>query len=154
MNMRRLSLAAGVALGCLVAGLTPAIAQDYPSRPIRILVPLAAGSTADILSRTIGNELSKEFGQPVLVENKPGAGGTIAMAELARAPADGYTIEFASQGTLVFNQALYSRPGYDSLKDFAPIILVGGVSNVMIVPPGPARTPSLTSSPPPRPSRA
>ena len=57
------------------------------------------------------------------------------MAELARAPADGYTIEFASQGTLVFNQALYSKPGYDSLKDFAPIILVGGVSNVMIVPP-------------------
>ena len=70
-----------------------------------------------------------------MVDNKTGAGGTIAMAELARAPADGYTIEFASQGTLVFNQALYSKPGYDSLKDFAPIILVGGVSNVMIVPP-------------------
>jgi len=109
--------------------------QGYPSKPIRLIVPLAAGSTADILSRTIGAELSKALGQSVVVENKPGAGGTIAMAELARTPADGYTIEFASQGTLVFNQALYSKPGYDSLKDFAPIILVGGVSNVMIVPP-------------------
>jgi tripartite-type tricarboxylate transporter receptor subunit TctC len=111
-------------------------AQDaYPSRQIRLLVPLAAGSTADILSRTMGNELSKAFGQPVVVENKTGAGGTIAMAELARSAPDGYTIGFASQGTLVFNQALYSKPGYDSLKDFAPILLVGGVSNVMIVSP-------------------
>ncbi|MEO8858173.1 MAG: tripartite tricarboxylate transporter substrate binding protein [Burkholderiaceae bacterium] len=121
----------------LCAGLPfgAAQAQSYPSKSIRLLVPLAAGSTADILSRTVGAELSKSLGQPVVVENKPGAGGTIAMAELARAPADGYTIEFASQGTLVFNQALYAKPGYDSLKDFAPIILVGGVSNVMVVPP-------------------
>ncbi len=111
-----------------------ASAQGYPARPIRLLVPLAAGSTADILSRTIGNELSKATGQPVVVENKPGAGGTIAMAELARSAPDGYTIEFASQGTLVFNVALYANPGYDSLKDFAPIVLVGGVSNVMVVP--------------------
>ncbi|MEP6970746.1 MAG: tripartite tricarboxylate transporter substrate binding protein [Betaproteobacteria bacterium] len=112
-----------------------AMAQGYPTKPIRLIVPLAAGSTADILSRTVGAELAKALGQSVIVDNKPGAGGTIAMAELARAPADGYTIEFASQGTLVFNQALYSKPGYDSLKDFTPIILVGGVSNVMVVPP-------------------
>lgn len=135
MKIRRMPFLAALALGCTLAGLAPAHAQGYPAKPIRLLVPLAAGSTADILSRTIGNELSTELGQPVVVENKPGAGGTIAMAELARAPADGYTIEFASQGTLVFNQALYSKPGYDSLKDFAPILLVGGVSNVMIVPP-------------------
>ena len=112
-----------------------ASAQSYPSRPIRLLVPLAAGSTADILSRTLGNELTKEFGQQIIVDNKPAAGGTVAMAELARSPADGYTISFASQGTLVFNQALYAKPGYDSLKDFAPIMLIGGVSNVMVVPP-------------------
>lgn len=118
----------------LVAGAS-AFAQPYPSRPIRLLVPLAAGSTADILSRTLGNELTKEFGQQIIVDNKPAAGGTVAMAELARAPADGYTISFASQGTLVFNQALYAKPGYDSLKDFAPIMLIGGVSNVMVVPP-------------------
>ena len=87
-----------------------ATAQPFPSRQIRLLVPLAAGSTADILSRTIGAELQREFGQPVVVENKPGAGGTLAMAELARATPDGYTIAFASQGTLVFNSALYAKP--------------------------------------------
>jgi tripartite-type tricarboxylate transporter receptor subunit TctC len=127
----------------LLAGATHATADSYPSRPIRLLVPLAAGSTADILSRALGAELTREFGQQVVVEDKPGAGGTIATAELARAPADGYTIEFASQGTLVFNQALYSKPGYDSLKDIAPIMLIGGVSNVMVVPmTSPANSPA------------
>ena len=117
-------------------------AQSYPNRPIKLLVPLAAGSTADILSRTIGQELATMNGQAVVVENKAGAGGTIAMADLARAAPDGYTIAFASQGTLVFNIALYAKPGYDPVKDFSPIMLVGGVSNVMIVPPGSsAKTP-------------
>ncbi len=117
-------------------------AQSWPTKPIKLLVPLAAGSTADIVSRYAAAELSRALGQPVVVENKAGAGGTIAMAELARAPADGYTIAFASQGTLVFNQAIFSAPGYDSVKDFQPIAFIGGVSNVMIVPPGsPAKTP-------------
>ena len=120
-----------------------ALAQGaWPSKPVRLLVPLAAGSTADIVSRAIGTELARALGQPVVVENKPGAGGTIAMAELARSAPDGYTISFASQGTLVFNQALYAKPGYDSERDFAPIAFVGGVSNVMIVhPKNPARSP-------------
>ena len=114
----------------------------WPAKSVRLLVPLAAGSTADIVSRTIGTELARALGQPVVVENKPGAGGTIAMAELARSAPDGYTIGFASQGTLVFNQALYAKPGYDSEKDFAPLAFVGGVSNVMIVnPKNPARSP-------------
>jgi tripartite-type tricarboxylate transporter receptor subunit TctC len=125
----------------LVAG--GAQAQSYPTKPIRLLVPLAAGSTADIVSRYAGQELAKAMGQPVVVENKPGAGGTIAMAELAKAAPDGYTIGFASQGTLVFNQAIYAKPGYDSVKDFQPIGFLGGVSNVMIVPPDSnARTPA------------
>ncbi|MFM8548301.1 MAG: Bug family tripartite tricarboxylate transporter substrate binding protein [Betaproteobacteria bacterium] len=121
-----------------------ALAQSgWPSRPLRLLVPLAAGSTADIISRAVGTELSRTLGQPVVVENKPGAGGTIAMAEVARSTPDGYTISFASQGTLVFNQALYDKPGYDSVKDFATIRFVGGVSNVMIVPPNaPAARPA------------
>jgi tripartite-type tricarboxylate transporter receptor subunit TctC len=113
-----------------------AFAQAYPAKPLRLLVPLAAGSTADIVSRYAGQELAKALQQPVVVENKPGAGGTIAMAELARSAPDGYTIGFASQGTLVFNQGIYSKPGYDSLNDFQPIAFLGGVSNVMIVPPG------------------
>ena len=134
---RRHALHAAVgAVVALSAG--AAAAQGYPTKPIRLLVPLAAGSTADIVSRFAGQELSKALGQPVVIENKPGAGGTIAMAELARAAPDGYTIAFASQGTLVFNQAIYAKPGYDSIKDFVPVAFVGGVSNVMIVPPGSA----------------
>ena len=130
-TLRMSAVVAAVAL--LASG--GALAQAYPSKPIRLLVPLAAGSTADIVSRFAGNELAKALGQPVVIENKPGAGGTIAMAEVARAAPDGYTIGFASQGTLVFNQAIYAKPGYDSTKDFAPVAFVGGVSNVMIVPP-------------------
>lgn len=130
------TILSALALTFALAPLAHVHAQSYPARPIKLLVPLAAGSTADILSRIIGTELAIAMGQPVVVDNKPGAGGTIAMAELARAVPDGYTIGFASQGTLVFNLSLYAKPGYDSLKDFAPIVLVGGVSNIMIVPPG------------------
>jgi tripartite-type tricarboxylate transporter receptor subunit TctC len=127
----------GLALGAFyLVSPHPANAQSsWPSRPVKLLVPLAAGSTADIISRAVGTELSRTLGQPVVVENKPGAGGTIAMAEVARSAPDGYTLSFASQGTLVFNQALYEKPGYDSLKDFATIRFVGGVANVMIAPP-------------------
>jgi tripartite-type tricarboxylate transporter receptor subunit TctC len=143
-SLRRVAVRGLCALGALatLAPASPALAQQaWPSRPLKLLVPLAAGSTADIVSRAIGTELSKSLGQPVVVENKPGAGGTIAMAELARSAPDGYTLSFASQGTLVFNVALYSKPGYDPVKDFAPVALVGGVSNVMIVPPNdPAKT--------------
>ena len=131
-----LSARLAIVLAALCTG--SAMAQNWSARPIRLLVPLAAGSTADIISRAVGTELSRTLGQPVVVENKPGAGGTIAMAEVARSAPDGYTISFASQGTLVFNQALYEKPGYDSIKDFATIRFVGGVSNVMIVPPGAA----------------
>jgi tripartite-type tricarboxylate transporter receptor subunit TctC len=139
--MPSLARTLALAAACLVAalpGAEPAHAQAWPAKPVKLLVPLAAGSTADIVSRVVGTELGKSLGQAVVVENKPGAGGTIAMAELARSAPDGYTIAFASQGTLVFNQALYARPGYDSLKDFAPLAFVGGVSNVMIVPPSSA----------------
>lgn len=125
----------GAAVAAVALSGSVATAQTYPTKPVRLLVPLAAGSTADIVSRYAGQELSKALGVAVVIENKPGAGGTIAMSEVARAAPDGYTIAFASQGTLVFNQAIYAKPGYDSLKDFAPVAFVGGVSNVMIVPP-------------------
>ncbi len=139
---KRRMLAIALACAALPLGSPPALAQAWPSKPVKLLVPLAAGSTADIISRLVGNELAKVLGQAVVIENKTGAGGTIATAEVARATPDGYTIGFASQGTLVFNQALYAKPGYDSLKDFTPIGLTGGVSNIMVVPPGsPARDP-------------
>ncbi len=135
MNTIRTALRCTFAIALVACAGSATAADAYPSKSIRLIVPLAAGSTADILSRTLGAELTKELGQQVVVDNKTGAGGTIATAELAKSPPDGYTIEFASQGTLVFNQSLYSKPGYDSVKDIAPILLIGGVSNVMVVPP-------------------
>ena len=133
---------AGIA-AALVATSGTALAQTYPARWIRLIVPLAPGSPADAASRFTAEELSKALGQSIIVINKPGAGGTIAMAELARAVPDGYTIGFASQGILVFNQAIFAKPGYDSLRDFAPIALLGRASNVMIVhPTNPASSPA------------
>ena len=125
----------------LVAASGVVRAQAYPSKSIRLIVPLAPGATADIVARVFAEELGKALGQTVVVDNKTGAGGTIATAEAARAPADGYTVALVSQGTLVFNMGLYKAPGYDSLKDLAPVTVSGGVSNVLIVhPDNPAKT--------------
>ena len=118
-----------------------AMAQAWPARPIRLIVPLAPGATADIIARIYADELGKALGQNIVVDNKTGAGGTIATAEGARAPADGYTIMFISQGTVVFNIGLYAKPGYDPVKDFAPVALGGSVSNILVVhPDNPAKT--------------
>ena len=128
---------------CVFAGIaatfatsSAAFAQAYPLKPIRLIVPAAPGSTFDIGSRFVAEELSNALGQPVIVENKAGAGGTIGTAELARAARDGYTIGVASQGTLVFNQGIYAKPGYDARTDFAPIALFARAPNVMVVHPG------------------
>ena len=93
----RLSVPALLASALLLAAPLAAQAQGYPTKQVRLIVPLAAGSTADIVSRVVGAELSKALGQAVVIENKTGAGGTIAMAEVARSEPDGYTISFASQ---------------------------------------------------------
>ncbi len=133
---KRIFLAAGLA-----AFSTAAMAQAWPSKPIRMIVPLAPGATADIVARLFADELGKALGQTIVVDNKTGAGGTIATAEAARAPADGYTLALVSQGTMVFNMGLYKTPGYDSQKDLALVAVSGGVSNVLIVhPDNPAKT--------------
>jgi tripartite-type tricarboxylate transporter receptor subunit TctC len=133
---KRSLLAAGLAVVS-----TRSMAQAWPAKPIRMIVPLAPGATADIVARVFAEELGKSLGQTVVVDNKTGAGGTIATAELARAPADGYTMGLVSQGTMVFNIGLYKTPGYDPLKDLAMVAVTGGVSNVLIVSPdNPART--------------
>lgn len=134
--MKRFLLAAA-----LIACSTAAMAQAWPAKSIRMIVPLAPGATADIVARIFADELGKALGQTVVVDNKTGAGGTIATAELARAPADGYTMGLVSQGTMVFNIGLYKAPGYDPLKDLALVAASGGVSNVLIVSPdNPAKT--------------
>ena len=133
MKLRRWYLAC---VAVTIAATSTALSvQPYPAKPIRLIVPLAAGSTADIGSRFAAEELSKALGQPIVVENRPGAGGTIGTAEVARAAPDGYTIGFASQATLVFDQAIYAKPGYDSLRDFAPIAVFSRAADVLVVHP-------------------
>lgn len=106
-----------------------------------MIVPFAPGATGDILGRLFAEELGKSFGQNVVVDNKTGAGGTIAMAETARAAGDGYTMAVVSQGTLVYDLGLYRNPGYDSFKDLKLASVNVGVSNVLVVhPSNPART--------------
>src|ERR1051325_3575718 len=109
-----------------------ALAQSYPTRPVRMLVPFAPGGTADIVARLVGARLAEDLGQPVLVENRGGAGGTIATALLSKSPADGYTLMTMHQG-LAFNAALYSDLPYDTLQDLAPIAYLGATPNVLVV---------------------
>ncbi len=96
-------------------------AANYPSKPIHIIVGFAAGGGNDIIARLVGQKMSEDFGQPVLVENKPGAGARLATELVARAPADGYTILVGASGAIVINPAVYSKLEYDSIRDFAPI---------------------------------
>ncbi len=100
-----------------------ALAQgaDYPNRPIRMIVPYGAGGTADAISRLVAKQMEEHLGQPVVVENRPGANGAIGLAAVKSLPADGYTISHGSSGTLVINPLLMKDPGYDALKDFKPI---------------------------------
>ncbi|MSP77355.1 MAG: tripartite tricarboxylate transporter substrate binding protein [Rhodospirillaceae bacterium] len=134
--MKRFILAAA-----LILGSTAAMAQAWPTKSIRMIVPLAPGATADIIARIYADELGKALGQTVVVDNKTGAGGTIATAEASRAAPDGYTMLLISQGTMVFNIGLYAKPGYDPVKDFDSVAVAGAVSNVLVVhPSNPAKT--------------
>ena len=108
-----------------------AFAQNYPSRQIRLVVPFAAGGPADLLARVIADEMSKDLGQQVFVDNRPGANTIIGAELVAKADPDGYTLLMAIDGTLVMNPFLYSKLSYDPFKDFAPISLVAQVPSVI-----------------------
>jgi tripartite-type tricarboxylate transporter receptor subunit TctC len=124
-------LAAG--LVALAAAL-PAAAQKYPEKPIRMVLPFAPGGGTDVLGRIIGARLGESLGAQFIIENRSGAGGTIGTEVVARANPDGYTLLFTS-ASHSFNPALYSKLGYDALRDFAPITLVAMVPNLLVVHP-------------------
>ena len=125
-------VALGVSATFLVA--TSALAQSaWPSKPVKIVVPFAPGGTTDILARAIAPELGKAFGQAFVVENRGGAGGNIGAEQVAKAPADGYTLLMGTVGTHGINKSLYAKLPFDPQKDFAPITLVAGVPNVMVM---------------------
>src|ERR1043166_5305244 len=118
----------------LVAGLAPASAQNYPHRPVRVVVGFPAGGPTDVIARLVAQKLSDALGQQFFVENIGGAGGNTASGQVARATADGYTIMAISTG-LVVNPSLYAKVPYDPVKDFAPVTLVAVSPNVVVVNP-------------------
>jgi tripartite-type tricarboxylate transporter receptor subunit TctC len=125
-------------LGALLAAMAvPALAQApaYPTKPIRLVVPFPAGGTTDILARAVAQKLTEAWGQPVIVDNRPGAGGNIGSELVAKAAPDGYTLEMGTVGTHAINASLYAKMPYDHVKDFVPVILIAGVPNVLVVHP-------------------
>lgn len=120
----------------------PALAQpdDYPSRPVRIVVPFAAGGVADALPRLVGQKLSEQWGKPVVVDNKPGAAGNIGMENVARAAPDGYTLGLAPAGNLTVNPILFRKLSFET-RDFVPVTMLAASPNVLVVNPSvPARS--------------
>src|SRR3979490_3067492 len=110
-----------------------AFAQEaFPSKPVHIYVPFPPGGAVDIVGRTLGDELSRRWGQSVIIENRPGAGGAIATQALAKAPADGYTLIIIATGHAL-NPHLYDKLPYDTFADFTPISLIGSSSNLFLV---------------------
>ncbi|HTS21999.1 MAG TPA: tripartite tricarboxylate transporter substrate binding protein [Casimicrobiaceae bacterium] len=124
-----------VLFGALVAIAACASAQPYPNKPIRLVVPFPPAGTTDILAREVGQRLTEVLGQSVVIDNRPGAGGNIGSDLVAKSAPDGYTLLMATVGTHAINASLYSRMPYDHIRDFAPIVLVAGVPNVLEVTP-------------------
>ncbi|OZI66409.1 Bug family tripartite tricarboxylate transporter substrate binding protein [Bordetella genomosp. 11] len=127
-----LRTAAALCLGALCTAPQAAGAQNFPDHAVRIVVPFPPGGTTDILARMLGNALGAEWKQPVVIENKPGASGTIFSEQLARTPADGYTLMVTATHHVI-NPALYKNLRYDSRTDFTPIAQVAAVPNVLVV---------------------
>ena len=127
--IRKILAATALACACAVAH-----AQAYPTKPIRWVVPYGPGST-DILARVIAPKVSTALGQQVVIENRPGAGGSVGSEQVAKGAADGYTILMGTAASHAVNPALYSKVGYDAAKDFAPVINLASIPNVVIVNP-------------------
>jgi tripartite-type tricarboxylate transporter receptor subunit TctC len=126
---------------CLVASLLLTLSSwtladaAYPNKPIRLVVPYPPGGTVEVMARAIGEELTKAWGQPVVIDSKPGASGSIGSALVARAPADGYTLVFGTQSTHGTNSLLFKDVGYDPVKDFEPVSMVAAAPLLLVVNP-------------------
>jgi tripartite-type tricarboxylate transporter receptor subunit TctC len=127
--MKKLSL-----MLVLFLGASAVLAQVYPAKPIRFVVPFSAGSATDIVARTVGEAMSKSMGQSITIDNRLGAGGTIAAAQVARSEPDGYTVLVHSSGHAL-NPALYPNPGYDTFKDLTGVTTLAAIPNVLVVHP-------------------
>ena len=131
LTTRRAAMLAGA--GCALTLALPTRAQAFPSKPLRIVVPFTPGGSSDVLARAIGLELGKAFNHPVVIDNVPGAGGSLGADRVAKAPADGYTLLMGHIGTLAINPSLYPKLGYDPQRSFAPVAWIARVPNVLVV---------------------
>lgn len=129
----RLASALFLGLGAVLAA--PVAAQPYPSKPVRLVVPFAAGGVTDVMARLIGGEMARHLGQPVTVDNRAGAGGAIAAEYVAKSPADGYTLCFCTTGPMALIPILDAKLPYDPLRDLAPVSHLHNVDNVIIARP-------------------
>lgn len=121
------------ALVFMLCGTFTAAAANYPDQPIRLIVPYAAGGTTDLIARLVGQHMGEALGQPVIVENKAGAGGNIGTDEVARSKPDGYTLLLGTAGNMTANPAIYKDMTFDPIKDFQPISLIATLPNLMVV---------------------
>src|SRR3989441_13242411 len=141
LTVHKLAVAAASIL--LAALITAAQAQPYPSRPVRLIVPFPPGGSTDILSRALAHKLAEGLAQAVVIDNRPGAGGSIGSEAAAKAAPDGYTLVMGQLGPLAVSPALYKNLPYDPGKSFAPVALMAIVPSVLVVnPPVPAASPS------------
>ena len=132
---RRTALCTLAATAAAVLLPLPSAAQGFPTKPLTIIVPFTPGGTTDLLARIVGQELAAELGQPVVIDNRAGAGGNIGAQAAARAPADGHTLFMGTVGTHAINAALYKKLPYDPVKDFVPLTRVATVPNVLVANP-------------------
>jgi tripartite-type tricarboxylate transporter receptor subunit TctC len=126
---------AGAAAALMLGAMPSAQANAWPDKPIRLVVPFAPGGVTDIVARLASNDLSKALGQPVVVDNRPGAAGNIGAEAVARAPADGYTLLMGTVGTQAINPSLYKKATFDATTAFAPITLIASVPNILVINP-------------------
>jgi tripartite-type tricarboxylate transporter receptor subunit TctC len=119
----------------IAASLGVAAAQDYPTRPITLVVPYAAGGGNDVMARIVGEKMSKTLGQQVVIDNRPGAGGALATRQVAKATPDGYTLVIGGTGSLAVNPTLLPNVGYDVRKDFAPVGMIGSSAMIVLIHP-------------------
>lgn len=147
MNTKRLFLKSTTSLFALATAGSAFSQAAWPNKPVRIVVPFAAGGTTDILARAIAPALSKAFGQSFFVENRAGAGGNLGADLVAKSPNDGYTLLMGTVGTHGINRALYPKLPYDPFKDFAPVTLVAAVPNVMVMNAEKAKTLGISTVP-------
>ena len=131
-NDRRVALT--LALGLVASAFVPTVlAQNFPSRPVKLVVPFGPGSTTDIVTRSIGEALTKSLGQAVVIDNRAGAGGNIGSDLVAKSAADGYTLLMGTVGTHAINPALYKKMPYDAQKDFVPLAFAGYTPTLLVV---------------------